>query len=286
MGTTKDRLAVLRWIVVLAGLLATISPHAADAADEGTPAPEWCGLDATPMPVGDERVEIVVRVTPRDATAPLAKSVNEAWEVISGRLACYAPEATVVVCRPDRIVVSVSSERDIADVTALITRPKLLEIIDPRGRTLSVGTVVTTSLGGPEDVLAPSVYAGEEVDDAGYETIVSGADVVDADAVHDQLDNPAVQFSLTEEAADRFYDFTSANIGQPMAIVLDKRVISSPTIQGPVSDQVVISGLFTEEEVADLVASLSPATMPAPFEVVSVDGTPVTQDGTPVAVGT
>ncbi len=55
-------------------------------------------------------------------------------------------------------------------------------------------------------------------------------------------------------------------------------MISTPIVQEAVSDQVVISGLFTEEEVAELVAAMSSEPLPVPFDVVTVDGTPVADD--------
>ncbi len=268
------RPAIFRLVALLLLAVVALPSGVVAAPGDASPVASCSDSPATPSLVGDERIELVVQVRPRDEITPIAKTVNSAWAVISGRLACFAPEATVVVRRPDRIIVSVSAERDIADLTTLITRADLLEIIDPRGRTLSVGTVVTTSLGGPEDVLAPSDYAGEEIDDSGYETIVSGADLEDAYVTNDQFDNPVVAFDLTEDGAARLYEFTSASDGQPMAIVINKRVISAPVIEGTISDAGVISGLDADE-VDDLVGQLNLAISLAQLELVSVDGTPV-----------
>ena len=43
-------------------------------------------------------------------------------------------------------------------------------------------------------------------------------------------------FVLSQDAAKRFERFTEANIGNRLAIVLDKMVLSAPTIQNKISD--------------------------------------------------
>ena len=45
-----------------------------------------------------------------------------------------------------------------------------------------------------------------------------------------------------DDAAKRFERFTAANIGNRLAIVLDKLVLSAPAIHGKISDNGVIDG--------------------------------------------
>jgi preprotein translocase subunit SecD len=56
---------------------------------------------------------------------------------------------------------------------------------------------------------------------------------------------------------------TSANIGRPLAIILDGRVQSYPTIEGRITDEGRISGNFTSQEVADLSLILRSGALPA-----------------------
>src|SRR5438270_4515535 len=51
---------------------------------------------------------------------------------------------------------------------------------------------------------------------------VSGKDLRSADPSTDQNGQPAVSFSLTGEGGQRFYSFTSAHVGDSLAVVLDK----------------------------------------------------------------
>ncbi len=61
--------------------------------------------------------------------------------------------------------------------------------------------------------------------------VVTGRDLRDASPQQDQNGRWETRFVLTQDAAKRFERFTGANIGKPLAIVLDKNVLSAPTIQ-------------------------------------------------------
>jgi len=72
-----------------------------------------------------------------------------------------------------------------------------------------------------------------------------------------------VNFTLSPEAAKRFGPFTQQNIGRQMAIVLDHRVTSAPTIQGRIDDNGEITGNFSQESAHDLALTLRAGALPA-----------------------
>jgi preprotein translocase subunit SecD len=72
-----------------------------------------------------------------------------------------------------------------------------------------------------------------------------------------------VNFTLSPEAARRFGPFTQQNIGRQMAIVLDHRVSSAPTIQGRIDDTGEITGNFSQESAHDLALTLRAGALPA-----------------------
>ncbi len=74
-------------------------------------------------------------------------------------------------------------------------------------------------------------------------SIVSGNELRSASQGLDQFNRPAVQFTLKQDAAARFGNFTQANIGKPLGIVLDKRLMSVATIQDRISDNGQINGI-------------------------------------------
>jgi preprotein translocase subunit SecD len=79
----------------------------------------------------------------------------------------------------------------------------------------------------------------------------------------DEWNNPAVAFSLKPDGARRFETVTGENIGKPLAIILDGKIQSAPTINARISDQGIIQGQFTVEEAEDLVIILRAGALPA-----------------------
>ncbi len=72
-----------------------------------------------------------------------------------------------------------------------------------------------------------------------------------------------VQFELTGDGAQEFGDVTTRLVGQQLAIILDQRVISAPTIQSAITNgSGVITGDFTEQEVKDLATTLNAGALP------------------------
>jgi preprotein translocase subunit SecD len=72
-----------------------------------------------------------------------------------------------------------------------------------------------------------------------------------------------VNFSLNNEGASRFGNFTQNNISRQLAIVLDKRVYSAPTINARIDNEGIIQGSFTQEEASDLSLVLRSGALPA-----------------------
>ncbi len=103
-----------------------------------------------------------------------------------------------------------------------------------------------------------------------YPPVITGGDLADAYPTTDEMGRPAVGFSLTPEAAERFAKFTSEHKGQPMAIVLDNRVLSAPVIRARIYDKGIITGDFTVQEVKDMVIVLKGGALPTDLKIVEV----------------
>ena len=73
---------------------------------------------------------------------------------------------------------------------------------------------------------------------------VTGNDLRGAKPTIDENNRPAVSFSLKNEGARKFGKVTGENIGRFLAIVLDKRVVSAPRIDGRITDEGRISGVL------------------------------------------
>ncbi len=61
--------------------------------------------------------------------------------------------------------------------------------------------------------------------------IISGQELRSARRSQDEYGQPVVNFATQPHAADKFAQYTGSHIGTRMAIVLDQRVISAPTIE-------------------------------------------------------
>lgn len=75
---------------------------------------------------------------------------------------------------------------------------------------------------------------------------------------------PVVSFTFTKEGGDKFYELTSKNLGKPLAVVLDREIISIATIQAAIRESGVISGDFTTDKARSLAHLLKSGAFVAP----------------------
>lgn len=99
------------------------------------------------------------------------------------------------------------------------------------------GTGTTTTTTAPA-ATTPQTTPSPEATPAlqTYDVVVTG-DEIDGNKVSVAFDTnnvPRVTFTMKGDGSRKLADFTSANIGKYMPIVLDKKVISSPQIQGAI----------------------------------------------------
>jgi protein-export membrane protein SecD len=99
----------------------------------------------------------------------------------------------------------------------------------------------------------------------------SGKYLMDATPRYDQYHKPEVRFVLTKEGGRRFARLTGANVGKPLAIILDGRVESAPVIQSKIRDEGVITlggGGAVFEDAVDLSIVLRAGALPAPVKII------------------
>ena len=100
--------------------------------------------------------------------------------------------------------------------------------------------------------------------------VMSGDNLVDAQpSIKNQQNEPTVSFTLDRLGAQKFGRATTDNVGKRLAIILDGKVISAPSINEPItSGNGVISGSFSFQEATDLALLLRSGALPTPLEVV------------------
>jgi preprotein translocase subunit SecD len=101
-----------------------------------------------------------------------------------------------------------------------------------------------------------------------YPAVVDGSELRDAGAVSETGTDKdyKITFSLKPAGAQKFGAWTTANIENYMAIVLNGEVKSAAYIKGAISDSGEISGKFTKASAEDLALTLKSGALPAKIE--------------------
>ncbi|MGQ9746335.1 MAG: protein translocase subunit SecD, partial [Candidatus Caldatribacteriaceae bacterium] len=101
------------------------------------------------------------------------------------------------------------------------------------------------------------------------ETLLTGAHLKSAQIQYDQLGRPSVAISFNEEGAKLFAQATTLNVGKPLGIYLDGKMISNPVVQEPIlKGNAQITGRFTLEEAQNLAILLRAGALPVKVEVI------------------
>ena len=105
-------------------------------------------------------------------------------------------------------------------------------------------------------------------DEAGV-TALNGTDLKDAHAQIDQANKNLVALEFTEEGAQKFADLTTKNIGKKIAVLLDKKVLTNPTVNEPITGgKAVITGSQTIEEAQNLAILMRSGSLPVKVDIV------------------
>ena len=98
--------------------------------------------------------------------------------------------------------------------------------------------------------------------------IITGEYLTDARPTSDPTEGNTVQFTLSREGGRRFQTETARHIHDQMAVVLDQRVITAPTIQSAIgtNGQITLGG-GTLQAAQDLAIVLKAGALPVPLRV-------------------
>jgi len=100
--------------------------------------------------------------------------------------------------------------------------------------------------------------------------VLSGESLVNAKPSFDNQTNEAtVSFTLDRLGAKKFGKITANNVGKRLAIILDNKIVSAPSIREPIlGGNGVISGDFTFQTATDLALMLRSGALPAPLTII------------------
>lgn len=229
----------------------------------------------TPVNSTDYRMTMKPSEALRLKSDALTQSINTIEKKING---LGLSEATVQQRgRSDaeaEILVQLPGVDDPARVKQILQTQAVLELYEVQGGPFASREEAMSSKNGVlplNSQILPSVSKGgapREYYILARTPVVRGRDLRDSRPQQDQNGRWETTFVLTQDAAQRFAQFTGANIGNRLAIVLDKLVLSAPTIQARISDNGVITGIGDHDEAADLALNLRSGSLPAGLEVL------------------
>jgi preprotein translocase subunit SecD len=203
-------------------------------------------------------------------------AVDQALETIRNRIDQFGvSEPDIRRQGDDRILIQLPGIQDTQRAKDLIGRTALLEF-----KLVDESRDANAALQG-------SVPAGSEVlykideDPATQRTartpflikkaaLLTGASLTDARVqIDSQYGEPYVSIEFDKKGARTFERVTGENVGKRLAIVLDNKVYSAPTIQEKIAGgKARITGRFSMEEARDLAIVLRAGALPAPVTIL------------------
>ncbi|TDA64996.1 MAG: protein translocase subunit SecD [Chloroflexi bacterium] len=221
------------------------------------------------------------------------QNLQDAAQILENRSNALGVDEVVYQTAGERIIVGeYPGASNAEDVIGKIKETGQLEFVDFGDVRVPEGTVVETDFGlsastGAEPTptaevtptseatataeATPETTPTETTDATRYHTVLTGANLKSVSVVRGQLNDYTVALEFDSEGADILKEWTTANVGKILGIVLDKAVISSPSVNNPIPDgQAEIIGSFTNESANALAVQLRYGSLPIPLEIEQI----------------
>ena len=162
-----------------------------------------------------------------------------------------------------QVRIPIINESEIISIKKLLSQPANLEFRgiyeeNPRGK-LPLGTLAYERLPSIEDNSFYNVRRTVEMQ--GYGNINS------AYTGRSENGSIAVIINFTNEGAKIFSELTKRYLNRPLAIILNGKVYSTPTVQAQLSSNATITGRFSQEEADNLAIALQSGSLPVKLTV-------------------
>jgi len=209
------------------------------------------------------------------------RTVQEAISTITDRvdsLGVTEPQIAPYGLGANQILVELPGISDLDEVKSIIKSTARLEIHAVVGGPFPSEQAALSSVGGalpPDEEILPAT--GELAGDSGNGSfyvlqrlaIVEGSDFRSATpGTNPNTGQRDVNFTLTDEAGDKFWNYTSANVGKYMAVVMGGTVREVASIKEPIRDSGEIEGSFSPDEVMMLSKLLRTGALPASLNYI------------------
>ncbi len=193
------------------------------------------------------------------------KIVDQSIEIVRRRIDELGTKEPVIQRQgTDRIVVQLPGLQNPEDVKYLLGKTAKLSfhLVDSRSSVADARRGKISNTSRLIDGADGGVYVIKR------KPVVGGENLVDAN-VSFQEGQPVVSFKFDSVGGKRFGEATKNNVGEQLAIVLDNKVLSAPTIQTAITGgSGVITGNYTTESAGELALLLRSGALPAPLQVL------------------
>ena len=206
---------------------------------------------------------VIIELSEAEKIATDTRTMEQSLEIIRRRVdEAGTREPTIQRQGTDRVLIQVPGIGSAEELKSII------------GKTakLTFHKVIQRTSNSDERIKTRQVLLPAQDDEGVYYVldktpVINGDHLTDAQPAFDQNNRPAVSFRLNTSGARIFGQYTAENIGTPFAIVLDKEVVSAPTIQSHISGgSGIITGQFGVEETTLLSIQLRAGALPAELE--------------------
>jgi preprotein translocase subunit SecD len=203
-----------------------------------------------------------------------SRAVQQAIETIRNRVdALGVSEPTIQEhgLGQYQILVQLPGVDDMTRVQEIMQNTAMLEIKQVMSGPYSSQAAALQTNNGvipPDQLLLPGNTLGGRTEGEQWFLVsrvsaINGKDLKRADPSTDQNGQPDVNFQLTREGGQRFFNFTSAHVKDSLGVVLDNKVREVASINEPIRDQVQISGHMDAQAAKDLAMILNSGALPA-----------------------
>jgi preprotein translocase subunit SecD len=222
-------------------------------------------LQVLPESTGAGGLQRVTPDTLKEVLRTLERRVNQ--------LGVADPVITEYGSSGDRVLVQLPGVADVAQAKRLIVSVAQLSLhlVDQEARSREA-LLARLPDGVPSTLMVLEGRGAAPGENAYYlvrrQSVVTGRDLRSAQAGRGELGQPNVRFTLNSRGAEALERETARNVGRRLAIVLDGRVISAPTIEGVVGAEGQIRGGFTAAEADETAALLRAGALPAKMRYI------------------
>jgi len=180
-------------------------------------------------------IHVVLQAVPTEEDKVTADAVKRSIAILENRINQFGVTEPIIQQQgSDRIIVEIAGVDDPDEVVRTLIMPAYLEFKTEDGQ-----------------------------------TVLTGANLKNAQEALDNAGQAEVNFELDREGSQKFAEVTTANVGRHLAIMLDGEVLQNPTIESPITEgKGRITGYASLEEAHRIAVLLRSGALPVKLDIM------------------